>query len=35
LRVFISKHFFENKYDYREEWLRLIDALTSPEEELP
>ncbi len=35
LRVFISKHFYENKYDYREEWLRLIDTLTSPEEGLP
>ena len=35
LRVFISKHFFENKYDYREEWLRLIDTLTSIEDGLP
>jgi putative PEP-CTERM system histidine kinase len=35
LRVFISKHFFENKYDYREEWLRLTDTLTSLEDELP
>ena len=35
LRVFISKHFYENKYDYREEWLRLIDTLTSVEESLP
>jgi len=34
-RVFISKHFFENKYDYREEWLRLIDTLTSVEETMP
>ncbi len=34
LRVFISKHFFENKYDYRQEWLRLIDTLTSPGDEL-
>ncbi len=33
-RVFISKHFFENKYDYRQEWLRLIDTLTSPGDEL-
>ncbi|MEX2258463.1 MAG: hypothetical protein WD672_07120, partial [Woeseia sp.] len=23
LKVFLSKHFFRNKYDYREEWLRL------------
>ena len=35
LRVFISKHFFENKYDYRQEWLRLIETLTSAEEALP
>jgi len=35
LRVFITKHFFENKYEYREEWLRLIDTLTSPEDDLP
>ena len=35
LRVFISKHFYENKYDYRKEWLRLIDTLTSTEEALP
>ncbi len=35
LRVFISKHFYENKYDYREEWLRLIETLTSTEEALP
>ena len=34
LRVFISKHFFENRYDYREEWLRLIDTLTSPDDGL-
>ena len=35
LRVFISKHFFENRYDYREEWLRLIDTLTAPHDVLP
>ena len=35
LRVYITKHFFESKYEYREEWLRLIDTLTGPEEELP
>ena len=29
LRVFLNKHFFRNKYDYREEWLRLISTLTS------
>ena len=26
-RVFLSKHFFRNKYDYREEWLRLVATL--------
>ena len=26
-KVFLSKHFFHNKYDYREEWLRLITTL--------
>lgn len=35
LRIFITKHFFENKYEYREEWLRLIHTLTTPEDELP
>ncbi len=28
LKVFISKHFFNYKYDYREEWLRLISILS-------
>ena len=27
LRVFISKHFYRNKYDYRIEWLRFIQTL--------
>lgn len=35
VRIFIAKHFYENKYDYREEWLRLIETLTSPEDSLP
>jgi putative PEP-CTERM system histidine kinase len=26
-RVFLAKHFYRNKYDYREEWLRLISTL--------
>ncbi|MBK1672854.1 hypothetical protein CKO35_05960 [Ectothiorhodospira shaposhnikovii] len=26
-RVFVSKHFFNYKYDYREEWLRFISTL--------
>jgi putative PEP-CTERM system histidine kinase len=31
LRVFLSKHFYRNKYDYRAEWLRFIDTLSSQE----
>ncbi len=27
LKVFLNKHFFHNKYDYREEWLRLVATL--------
>jgi len=29
LRVFINKHFFHYKYDYRDEWLRFINTLAS------
>lgn len=28
LRVFLSKHFFSDKYDYRREWLELTRSLT-------
>jgi len=28
LRVFLSKHFFSYRYDYREEWLKFTRALT-------
>ncbi|MEO8443610.1 MAG: XrtA/PEP-CTERM system histidine kinase PrsK [Gammaproteobacteria bacterium] len=35
LRVFVSKHFLPFRYDYREEWLRLIDTLVSPDSESP
>jgi putative PEP-CTERM system histidine kinase len=28
LKVFLSKHFYKNKYDYREEWLRLIHNIS-------
>ena len=28
-RVFLSKHFYRNKYDYRVEWLRFISTLSS------
>jgi putative PEP-CTERM system histidine kinase len=31
--VFISKHFYRNKYDYRIEWLRFISTLSSTDEE--
>lgn len=36
LRVFISKHFFPYRYDYRDEWLRFIATLASgkPDEHL-
>jgi len=27
LKVFLGKHFYENKFDYREEWLKLIATL--------
>jgi putative PEP-CTERM system histidine kinase len=27
VKVFISKHFFANKYEYREEWLELIEKI--------
>jgi putative PEP-CTERM system histidine kinase len=28
VRIFISKHFYSNAYDYREEWLRFIATLS-------
>jgi putative PEP-CTERM system histidine kinase len=28
VRVFVSKHFFNYKYDYREEWLRFISTMS-------
>jgi putative PEP-CTERM system histidine kinase len=31
LKVFIAKHFYRNRYDYREEWLRLIKTLAGTE----
>ncbi len=30
-KVFLNKHFYRNKYDYRIEWLRFIRTLSSPE----
>ena len=40
LRVFLAKHFYSNKYDYREEWLKLTQRLAegagaNPVEPLP
>src|SRR4029078_11862050 len=29
LKVFVSKHFFSYRYDYREVWLRFTDTLSS------
>lgn len=29
LKVFLSKHFFRYRYDYREEWLRFTQSLTT------
>lgn len=31
LRVFLAKHFYAGKYDYRQEWQRLVDALSTAE----
>lgn len=31
IKVFFNKHFFNYKYDYREEWLRFIRTMSSPE----
>lgn len=35
IRVFLSKHFFSYKYDYRQEWSRFTDALSSSETTVP
>jgi putative PEP-CTERM system histidine kinase len=34
LRVFLAKHFYRNKYDYREEWLRFIETLSQADPEI-
>jgi putative PEP-CTERM system histidine kinase len=34
-RVFLSKHFFNYRYDYREEWLRFTRTLTAEEGDIP
>jgi len=35
MRVAIDKHFFRDKYDYREEWMRLTETLSSQATALP
>lgn len=35
IRVFVSKHFYSFKYDYREEWLRFTQALSGSEDTVP
>jgi len=30
LRVFVHKHFYRNKFDYRVEWLRFVSTLSTP-----
>lgn len=32
LLVFLSKHFYRNKYDYRVQWLRFVETLSATEE---
>lgn len=32
VKVFFTKHFFKNKYDYREEWLRFTQGLSNSEQ---
>lgn len=34
LRVFINKHFFAYKYDYRDEWLRFMDSFSVSRDEV-
>lgn len=35
LRVFLSKHFFNYRYDYRKEWLRITSVLSQSEDSSP
>ncbi len=35
MKVFFNKHFFSYRYDYREEWLRVIGLLAGERVELP
>jgi len=34
IRVFVNKHFYPYKYDYREEWLRFINTISFSNEQL-
>ena len=34
LRVFLNQHFYRNKYDYRLEWLRFVQTLSTPLEDV-
>ena len=35
VRVFFSKHFFRNRYDYRDQWLKLSATLYDPADKRP
>lgn len=35
IKVFITKHFFANQFDYRVEWVKLTKALSTPANDLP
>jgi putative PEP-CTERM system histidine kinase len=35
IKVFISKNFYRDRYDYRKEWLRLIETLVGRSEDAP
>ncbi len=35
MKLFLSQHFFNYKYDYREEWLRFINTLSTSEADGP
>ncbi|MDP5029340.1 MAG: PEP-CTERM system histidine kinase PrsK [Paraglaciecola sp.] len=34
IKVFITKHFFANQFDYRHEWVKLTECLESPQTEI-
>ena len=35
IKVFITKHFFANQFDYREEWVKLTNVLSQNDQSLP